>query len=63
MVSLRNAVHSYTLLPYILENSVTIETGKWTWTQFKMIRDHALMIHYEKQNQQVHTQICKFIIL
>jgi hypothetical protein len=28
-----------------------------------MIHDHALMIHYEKYDQQVHTQICKFTVL
>jgi len=27
-----------------------------------MILDRALMIHYEKQNQQVPIQICKFIV-
>jgi len=27
-----------------------------------MIHDHA-MTHYEKQNQQVHIQTCKFIVL
>jgi len=26
-----------------------------------MIRDHEVMIYYEKQNQNVHIQICKFI--
>jgi len=26
-----------------------------------MIQDHALIIHYETKNQQVLTQICKFI--
>jgi len=28
-----------------------------------MIRGHELMIHYEKQNQKVHTQIYKFIVV
>jgi len=28
-----------------------------------MIQDHALIIHYETKNQQVPTQICKFIWL
>jgi len=28
-----------------------------------MIPDHALMIHYEKYDQQVHMQIFKFIVL
>jgi len=27
-----------------------------------MINDHALMIHYEKHDEQVHIQICKFIV-
>ena len=25
-----------------------------------MIRGHEVMIHYEKQNQKVHTQVYKF---
>jgi len=28
-----------------------------------MFHDHALMIHYEKQNQKVHTQICQFVVV
>jgi len=28
-----------------------------------MIHDHELIIHYEKQNQQVLIEICKFIVL
>jgi len=28
-----------------------------------MIHDHALMIHHERQNQQVHMQVCTFILL
>jgi len=28
-----------------------------------MIHDHALMIHHEKQNEQVHILVCKFITL
>ena len=28
-----------------------------------MIHDHALMVHYEKYNQQVHIQICKPILI
>ena len=28
-----------------------------------MIHDRALMIHYEKCDQQVHVQICKFVVL
>jgi len=29
---------------------------------FKMIHDHTSIIHYKKQNQQVHIPICTFII-
>jgi hypothetical protein len=28
-----------------------------------MIHDHALIFHYEKYDQQVHIQICKYIVL
>jgi len=28
-----------------------------------MIHDHAMMIHYAKQDQKVHIQICKFIVV
>ena len=28
-----------------------------------MIHDHALMIHYEKYDQQVHIQMCKLTVL
>ena len=28
-----------------------------------MIHDHALMMNYEKYDQQVRIQICKFIVL
>jgi len=28
-----------------------------------MNHDHGLMIHYEKYNQQVYIQICKFILI
>jgi len=28
-----------------------------------MINDHALMIHYERYNQQVNTQICTLTVL
>jgi len=31
--------------------------------KFSMICDHAITIHYEKYNQQVHTQIRKFTVL
>ena len=31
--------------------------------QFQMIRDHALMIHYEQFDQPVHIQIHKFILV
>jgi hypothetical protein len=31
--------------------------------KFLMIHDHALMIHYEKYDQQVITQIRKFTVL
>jgi hypothetical protein len=27
-----------------------------------MIHEHAIMIHYKKQNQLVHIQICTFIV-
>jgi predicted DNA-binding WGR domain protein len=30
---------------------------------FLMIRDHELMIRYGRQNQQMHTQMCKFIVV
>jgi hypothetical protein len=32
--------------------------GVW---QFELIQEHILMIHNEKQNQQVDIQICNFI--
>jgi len=31
--------------------------------KFSMIHDHALMIHYKKYDQHVHTQVCKFTVL
>jgi hypothetical protein len=33
------------------------------WRSYSMIGDHALMIHYEEQNEQVLIQTCKFIVL
>lgn len=30
---------------------------------YSMVHDHAMMIHYEKQNQQVHKQTCIFTVL
>ena len=32
------------------------------FTHFKMIHSHVLMIHNEKYDQ-VHVQVCKFIVL
>ena len=34
-----------------------LQTQQWTF-----LNDHDLMIHYEKYNQHVHTEICKFIV-
>ena len=32
-------------------------------TLFEMIPDHAVIIHYEKRNQQVHIKVCKCIVV
>ena len=36
---------------------------KSTVKNYEMIPDQVLMIRYEKQDQQLHIQICKFLVV
>ena len=46
-----------------LKSEMRMEHWLKTEIQFQMIHDHALMINYHKHNQQVHVEICKYIVV